>query len=191
MLRQAALCALFMVVFALAGSIWVTSAPDPARAAGRGVLVKQPEILGQIARYQRVTWRWQRVMSSTLTKSSGTARRMRSAAYRRWVRDLWRRRALRTRRVAQNPPHRGAWLCLFVHERHPAHGWRTNTGNGFYGGLQMNRQFMATYGGRLLRTKGTADRWSALEQLWVGERALRAGRGFHPWPNSGRSCGLI
>lgn len=189
MLRQAALCALFVLV--LAGSTSVVAPPDPATAAGRGVLVKQPEILGQIARYQRVTWRWQRVMSTGLTKSSGTARRIESAAYRRWVRDLWRRRAIRTSRLAQNPPHKSAWLCLHQHERHPTSGWRTNTGNGFYGGLQMDWSFMRTYGARLLRLKGTADRWTPLEQMWVGERALRAGRGFHPWPNSASACGLI
>jgi hypothetical protein len=188
-LRQAALCALF-VLFS-AGSLWVTSAPDQATAAGRAPTVKQPEILGQIARYQRTTWRWQRVMSAPLTRSSATARRIQSLAYRRWVRDLWRRRALRTRRLAQNPPHKRAWLCLYRYERQPAQGWRTRTGNGFYGGLQMDWQFMATYGGRLLRRKGTADSWTALEQMWVGERALRAGRGFYPWPNSARVCGLI
>ena len=189
MLRQAALCALFVLV--LAGSLWATSSPDPATAAGRGVLVKQPELLGQIARYQRITWRWQRVMSAPLTRSSATARRIQSLAYRRWVRDLWRRRATRVRRLAQNPPHKDAWLCLHRYERHPAQGWSTNTGNGFYGGLQMNWRFMETYGAKLLRQKGPANRWSALEQMWVGERALRAGRGFYPWPNSARACGLI
>jgi hypothetical protein len=188
-LRQAALCALFVLF--LAGSIWVTSSPDPATAAERRITVKQPEILGQITRFQRITWRWQRVMGTPLTRSSGTARRIQNATYRRWVRDLWRRRALHTRRKAQSPPHKPAWLCIYVHERHPAHGWRTRTGNGFYGGLQMDRTFMAMYGGRLLRTKGTADRWTPLEQMWVGERALRAGRGFHPWPRSARACGLI
>ena len=189
MLRQALLC--FVVAFSIGGFGWLAHAPDQAGAAGRGIVVKQPEILGQIARYQRMTWRWQRVMSAPLTRSSGTARRVPSLAYRRWVRDLWRRRALRMRRQAQNPPHKRAWLCLHVHERHPAMGWRTNTGNGFYGGLQMDWSFMRAYGGRLLRTKGTADRWTALEQMWVGEQALRAGRGFHPWPRSGRACGLI
>jgi hypothetical protein len=188
-LRQAALCAL-LVVF-VAGSLWVTSSPDQATAAGRAPTVKQPEILGQIARYQRITWRWQRVMSVRLTKSSATARRVQSAAYRRWVRDLWRRRALRMRRLGQNPPHKRAWLCLHRYERHPTMGWKTRTGNGFYGGLQMNWMFMETYGPRLLRRKGTADRWTPLEQMWVGERALRAGRGFYPWPNSARACGLI
>ena len=72
-----------------------------------------------------------------------------------------------------------------------AMGWGTQTGNGFYGGLQMSWRFMETYGGRLLRRKGPAHRWTALEQMWVGERALRAGRGFYPWPNSARNCGLI
>jgi hypothetical protein len=188
-LRQAALCALIVLFFA--GSVWITASPDPATAAGRSTAVKQPELLGEIARYQRITWRWERVMSTRLTKSSATARRIQSLSYRRWVRDLWRRRAIHTRRVAQNPPHRSAWLCLHQYERHPTYGWRTNTGNGFYGGLQMDSTFMRLYGARLLRLKGTADRWTPLEQMWVGERALRAGRGFYPWPNSARACGLI
>jgi hypothetical protein len=55
----------------------------------------------------------------------------------------------------------------------------------------MDWRFMATYGRWLLRTKGTADRWSPLEQMWAAEKALRAGRGFSPWPNSARACGLI
>jgi len=27
--------------------------------------------------------------------------------------------------------------------------------------------------------------------MWVAERAHRAGRGFTPWPNTARSCGLL
>jgi hypothetical protein len=130
-------------------------------------------------------------MSVRLTPGSRSTRTLSGRAYRIWMRDLWRGRAAQARRRAHNPPHRRAWLCLYRHERHPRHGWRTNTGNGFYGGLQMDRRFMAMYGARLLREKGPAHRWSPLEQMWVGERALRAGRGFHPWPNSGRACGLI
>ena len=48
-----------------------------------------------------------------------------------------------------------------------------------------------TYGGDLLRRKGTADKWTPVEQMWVAERAYRAGRGFYPWPNTARYCGLI
>lgn len=189
MLREAALCVVIMCL--AGGSIWAIVATEEAVAAGRTPVVYQPEILAEIAEYQRTTWRWQRLMGVGLTPSSGSARRIEDETYRRWVRDLWKRRALKARRRAQNPPHRASWLCIFLHERHPRHGWKTRTGNGFYGGLQMNWAFMATYGRRLLRTKGTADRWSALEQMWVAERAVRAGRSFFPWPNSGRACGLI
>jgi hypothetical protein len=70
-------------------------------------------------------------------------------------------------------------------------GWRTQTGNGYYGGLQMDLSFQRLYGGHLLRRKGTADKWTRLEQMWVAERALRSGRGFFPWPNTARACGLL
>jgi hypothetical protein len=55
----------------------------------------------------------------------------------------------------------------------------------------MNLHFQRLYGRFLLRRKGTANRWSPLEQMWVAERALRAGRGFWPWPNTARGCGLL
>jgi hypothetical protein len=54
----------------------------------------------------------------------------------------------------------------------------------------MDYGFQATYGYGLLRTKGTADHWTPLEQIWVAEKALRS-RGFWPWPNTARSCGLL
>ena len=59
----------------------------------------------------------------------------------------------------------------------------TSAGNG--------TSFQQSYGRDLLRRKGTADHWSALEQMWVAERAYRAGRGYYPWPNTARACGLI
>ena len=49
---------------------------------------------------------------------------------------------------------------------------------------------MHTYAPRFLLRKGLADRWTALEQMWVAERAHRSGRGYGPWPNTARSCGL-
>ena len=55
----------------------------------------------------------------------------------------------------------------------------------------MDISFQRTYGAEILRRKGTANNWSALEQMWVAERAHRSGRGFYPWPNTARSCGLI
>jgi hypothetical protein len=70
-------------------------------------------------------------------------------------------------------------------------GWNAYTGNGYYGGLQMDLSFQRSYGGYLLRLKGTANSWSPYEQMWVAERAFKSGRGFHPWPNTARACGLI
>ena len=92
---------------------------------------------------------------------------------------------------AEHPPHRGAWLCIHRYERNPLQGWRTHTGNGYYGGLQMDISFQREYAPELLRRKGTADNWTAVEQMWVAERAHRSGRGFYPWPNTARYCGLI
>ena len=55
----------------------------------------------------------------------------------------------------------------------------------------MDIGFQASYGGPLLAAKGTAENWTPLEQMWVAERAYRSGRGFYPWPNTARACGLI
>ena len=152
---------------------------------------KRATVLAQIAELRSETWHWQRLTMRPRTPTSYSERTTRSAAYRNWVRNLWRTRAERAQRRAENPPHHREWLCIHRHERHPAQGWRTRTGNGFYGGLQMDISFQRQYGGRLLQRKGTADRWTPLEQMWVAERAHRSGRGFHPWPNTARNCGLI
>ena len=80
-----------------------------------------------------------------------------------------------------------AFLCIHTHE---AHTWDTNTGNGYYGGLQMDMSFQRAYGATLLRRKGTADHWTAPEQIAVAIIAHRT-RGFYPWPNTARMCGLL
>jgi hypothetical protein len=88
------------------------------------------------------------------------------------------------------PPHYKDWKCIMYYEAWHHGKWRANTGNGFYGGLQMNMDFQRAYGASLLRTKGTADNWTPREQMWVAEKGLRARGGFNPWPNTGRYCGL-
>jgi CubicO group peptidase (beta-lactamase class C family) len=98
----------------------------------------------------------------------------------------WKRLAARLYRVATHPPHLRAWWCIHRYE-----GAWTDPGAPYYGGLQMDLGFQRTYGAALLARKGTADHWTPLEQMWVAERALRAGRGFWPWPNSARLCGLL
>jgi hypothetical protein len=69
--------------------------------------------------------------------------------------------------------------------------WNANTGNGYYGGLQMDWGFMRTYGPEFLRAYGTADRWPPAIQVTVAMRAYLSGRGFGPWPNTARMCGLV
>jgi hypothetical protein len=159
---------------------------ERADAASRAPQVRQPDVIGQITYYQRATWRWQRVMQTSLTPTTHSARTDPSLRYQRWVRDLWKARAARARRRALNPPHRSAWLCL---QRYEA-PW-SDPNAPYYGGLQMDWRFMAMYGRRLLRTKGPANNWTPLEQMWVAERAFRAGRGFYPWPNTARICALV
>jgi hypothetical protein len=83
------------------------------------------------------------------------------------------------------PPHQAAWLCIHRYEG----SWRDG-GSPYYGGLQMDWGFMSTYGRALLRRKGTAENWTPHEQMWVAERAWRT-RGFWPWPNTARYCGLL
>jgi hypothetical protein len=67
--------------------------------------------------------------------------------------------------------------------------WRDH-GAPYWGGLQMDRQFMRTYGGPLYDRHGTADHWPVEAQLAVGVIAVHSGRGFGPWPNTRKQCGL-
>jgi hypothetical protein len=83
----------------------------------------------------------------------------------------------------------GAFMCIKRYEEDPRRGWQTNTGNGYYGGLQMDRSFQRTYGAWALRAFGLADRWPASVQIAVAIRAWTS-RGFGPWPNTRLRCGL-
>jgi len=84
------------------------------------------------------------------------------------------------------------WLFdAFVCIHHGEGAWNTNTGNGYYGGLQMNHDFMQHYGAEYLHQWGTADHWPAWAQIAVSIRAYRSGRGFYPWPQTARNCGLL
>ncbi len=97
--------------------------------------------------------------------------------------------AIRMRRqlLDASDPLDGEFLCIHSFEG----SWGANTGNGYYGGLQMDMTFMRTYGADYLERWGTADRWPSWAQMEVAERAYRSGRGFWPWPNSARACGLL
>jgi hypothetical protein len=143
-------------------------------------------IVRQIHHYRRATWHWQSVMGARRSRA-GHAEKDPSRKYKLWARNLWKHRAKRVRRLAVHPPHKSQWLCIHRYEG----AWTSATGNGYYGGLQMDISFQRRYGARLLHRKGTANKWTPLEQMWVAEKAHRSGRGFYPWPNTARYCGLI
>jgi hypothetical protein len=143
-------------------------------------------LLAEIRRYRAETWGWQRLMGKPLTPATYREQVVEARAHRIWLRDLWRARAAQARREARRPPHRAAWRCIHGYE-----GSWSDPGAPYYGGLQMDLAFQRTYGLRLLRSKGTANRWTPLEQMWTAERALRAGRGFYPWPAAAHRCGLL
>jgi hypothetical protein len=140
---------------------------------------------GELQHYEQTTWRWQRLVGAPPTQTGG--RRLAAMG----VSDLeqtvktWQRRAVAAHRRAQHPPHLAQWLCIHRYEA----AWN-DIGGPYWGGLQMDLTFQEHYGAWLYRVKGTADHWTPLEQIWTAEKALRS-RGFWPWPNTARMCGLI
>ena len=126
-----------------------------------------------------VTWRWQIVIGLRRTQSVAPLNTHRALRY-------WRRHARYVRTVAARPPHKRGWLCIHRFEG----SWRDGS-DPYWGGLQMDRGFMRSYAPQILLRRGWADRWTPLEQMWVAERAHRSGRGYGPWPNTARSCGLL
>ena len=173
---------LALAVLALAGTIASFSAAAPGHRAtpkpGTALAREAPRVNARLTRKLRaVTWRWQVVMGrrrSRLVAPLDTRKALR----------FWRREARRVRRLAANPPHRRGWICIHHYEG----SWR-DSGDPYWGGLQMDRGFMRAYAPRVLLRRGWANRWSALEQMWVAEHAHR-GRGYSPWPNTARVCGL-
>lgn len=187
----AAAVALSIGLVALADPAQAPAGPRPA--AGPNTVERAERLarssaflIEDIEQFRDQTWRWQRLMSRARTPYGGSAERSRHAAYRRWVLKLWRERAVQARRQASNPPHERQWRCIQRYEG----SWR-DPNPPYWGGLQMDLSFMSSYGAELLRRKGTADNWTPLEQMWVAERAHRSGRGFTPWPNTARYCGLL
>jgi hypothetical protein len=127
---------------------------------------------------------------ATLTAELGeTRRRLAASEHGRRLERRGYRRRLRT--VIHSPVLPGHWLeraFLCIHAGEGA--WGSATGNGYYGGLQMDLSFQRSYGGWALRTFGTANRWPSSVQVAVAIQAWTS-RGFHPWPNTARACGLI
>jgi hypothetical protein len=115
--------------------------------------------------------------------------------YRRYVLGVWIERhdkwcdkyrtAKKRGSFFGRPPHYNEWLCIHSHEG----SWK-DTGDPYWGGLQMDKTFMNSYAPDHLLRRGWAHTWTPIEQMWVAENAYRT-RGFYPWPNTARMCGLI
>jgi hypothetical protein len=184
-LAFACACAL-AISLAAATSLGAETTPEPTTSAETETTAAesgfdQRRIQRRIDRYRHETWRWQRMMGRSLTRSlkHPPANVLAKIA-------VWKQVAIQTRRRAQKPPHRRQWLCI-----HRFEGAWSDPDPPYFGGLQMDLGFQRAYGAHLLATKGTANHWTPLEQMWVAERAHRAGRGFYPWPITARYCGLI
>jgi hypothetical protein len=148
----------------------VTGSSDRHRAAVNPRLTR---------RFRHTAWHWESVMGRSRTHFG-------SPLHTRPALVFWRAHAGRVSRQAGRPPHRFAWLCI-----HRFEGSWNDSGDPYWGGLQMDRSFMVAYAPASLLRRGWANRWSALEQMWVAERAYRSGRGFYPWPHTGRVCGVL
>jgi hypothetical protein len=82
------------------------------------------------------------------------------------------------------------WLAQATAVHSCEGAWNANTGNGYYGGMQMDMNFMSAYGGEFLARWGTADNWPIWAQLTAAYRGWQA-RGWQPWPTCAANAGLL
>jgi hypothetical protein len=95
------------------------------------------------------------------------------------------------RRAFRSDPYGRHWLELAFLCVHQGEGRWTDPHAPYWGGLQMDWDFMRTYGREYLRVFGPANNWPRSVQIAVAIRAYLSGRGFYPWPNTARACGLL
>ena len=179
-------CACALAALAGAATLHADPGPEPPATTTTTDEAAAPQIdvalIRRIIEHQRrEAWRWERVMGRPLTRELQDVPEDPELRV-----DAWRKLALRMRHRAQNPPHERAWLCIHHYEG----AWHDPNAP-YYGGLQMDLTFQRRYAPELFRRKGTANHWTPLEQIWTAERARSSGRGFYPWPNTARYCGLI
>ena len=175
----ALVCVAALGLGAKASSLWAaTSPPRPKPHLTPPIIVKHadPRLVRSL---RSSTWRWESLIGLRHSRLAVSLRSHRALRF-------WRARMQRVRRLAAHPPHRRAWLCI---HRYEGSWW--DSGDPYWGGLQMDRSFMRAYAPPALLRRGWANRWTPLEQMWVAERAHRSGRGFSPWPNTARACNLI
>jgi len=65
--------------------------------------------------------------------------------------------------------------------------WHINTGNGFYGGLQISASTWKGYGGK--RYASLPNRASKAQQIRIAEK-IKRGQGWGAWPVCSRRIGV-
>ena len=157
-----------VLAFILLGLAALT-ATRPADAREKKVAVLAPSdagIVKQIRHYRRATWHWQSVMGVKRTRANRTAERDPSRKFKLWVRNLWKQRAKRARTSAVRVPHKSGWLCIHRYEG----AWNSATGNGYYGGLQMDIELPAAVRAAPASQEGHREQLDAA-RADVGRRA--------------------
>lgn len=167
----------FVALSVMSVSMFVTSASLAASQAAQA----RSNIDGLISS----TWQREMVMGVRRTPTNRSYRKEVSLPYLRWVYRHWKKINYQVLQQYRSPPHASQFACIHRYEG----SWQ-DTGAPYYGGLQMDTGFQQHYGAWLYAKKGTANNWSPLEQVWTAERALVT-RGYWPWPNTARYCGLL
>ena len=72
---------------------------------------------------------------------------------------------------------------------HRQGAWTSNTGNGYYGGFQADRDFQRAYGREFYYAIGPAHLWRPWQQIVMAHRGYKS-RGWQPWPTTSVMCGL-
>lgn len=89
----------------------------------------------------------------------------------------------------QDARHFFGWLANADCVQQKEARWNYN-GRTYDGGMQADRSFQRAYGSPYLRRWGPAYLWPWWAQLHMAYNGWTA-RGWTPWPNTARECGLL
>jgi len=183
--RRDRLVLVAFVVF-VAVVVLIVSQRD-AQASGQRVR-SCPDAVRGLSFYRARAAHWKARAGAPFPRRFPAANPQRVCAHTRRAAEVWRTRSRRARREAEQlfDVLYSRFRCVHEHEG----SWIANTGNGYQGGLQMDASFQAAYGSEYVDRWGGAHRWPVWAQLIAAERARRV-RGWTPWPNTARTCGLL
>lgn len=171
---------------------------------------------GLVFKEQKKIWAMEDVMQQPHTRIIERRTTALSIPARKQELAKWRTLRAETEDKYRNPPHLADLLCIhsgikggrytpfleYIGGGEPAGkskgeaswknrgiDWRGRPSR-YFGGMQMDRPFMEQFAPEIYSTKGTADNWPAIQQIWVAERAVKSDGNFGRWPNTARACGL-